>query len=173
MRLVLYLHLLTHCYVEMNPLQHPGARRKPILDVEKHPELGAASVDVSSRKEDEAPEQSQDITAPSQFGPWRTRFKKWNAKVESLAALEARGISRVLPEEKHTGGAAGYIQMFALWFGMEISVINLVLGFLGPQVFALGWVDCVCITIFANALAAAGPAYTATFGPRSGLRTSK
>ena len=61
--------------------------------------------------------------------------------------------------------------MFALWFGMEISVINLVLGFLGPQIFALGWVDCVSITIFANALAAAGLAHTATFGPRSGLRT--
>jgi hypothetical protein len=125
----------------MNPLQHPGVRQKSALDIEKHPELGGTVADLSPREDEKSPEQV------SQNSSWKSRLKKFNAKVESLAGLEARGISRVLPEEKHSGGAAGYIQMFALWFGMEISVINLVLGFLGPQVFALGWVDCMCITV--------------------------
>ena len=149
----------------MNPFQHPGARQKPILDTEKEQELHDAPVSVTS------PDDEQDVGQTARDGPTKSRLKSWNAKIEGFAGLEARGISRVLPEEKHAGGSAGYIQMFALWFGMEISVINLVLGFLGPQVFALGWVDCVCITIFANALAAAGPAYTATFGAQSGLRS--
>ena len=54
---------------------------------------------------------------------------------------------------------------------MNLCVISLVPGFLGPLVYNLGWTDCVYIAIFANALAACGPAYTATFGASSGLRT--
>jgi len=100
-----------------------------------------------------------------------SRLAAWNRKIESLAGLEARGISRVLPEEKHAGGAAGYVQMFAMWSGISLSAVNLVIGFLGPQVFQLGRIDCVCITIFANALGCCGPAYMATFGPRSGHRS--
>lgn len=65
----------------------------------------------------------------------------------------------------------GYLQMFTLWFSINVVVNNLAVGFLGPLVFNLGWVDCVCLVIFANALSACGAAYTGTFGPQSGNRT--
>lgn len=65
----------------------------------------------------------------------------------------------------------GYLQMFALWFSINVVATNLVVRFLGPLVFNLGWVGCVCIVIFANALSSCEPAYTATFGPQSGNRT--
>lgn len=77
----------------------------------------------------------------------------------------------MLPEEKHGVDAMGYIQMFTLWFSINVVVNNLAVGFLGPLVFDLGWVDCVCLVLFANALSACGTAYTGTFGPQSGNRT--
>lgn len=77
----------------------------------------------------------------------------------------------MLPEEKHDGASMGYLQMFTMWFSMNVVVNNLAVGLLGPLIFDLGWVDCVCVVIFANALSACGPAYISTFGPESGNRT--
>ena len=91
--------------------------------------------------------------------------------MEGLAGLEARGIKRVLPAEKHDGSQQGYLQMFALWSSINLVVINIVGGLLGPIVFELGWTDSVCIVIFANAASCCGAAYIATFAPESGNRT--
>ncbi|KAL9114630.1 MAG: hypothetical protein Q9227_001308 [Pyrenula ochraceoflavens] len=99
------------------------------------------------------------------------RLGRWNAAVEGLSGLEARGIKRVLPEEKHAGGIHRYMQIFALWGGMNLAALNITTGLLGPLVFELGWVDSVCIVIFANGLSACGAAYMATFGPESGNRS--
>lgn len=97
---------------------------------------------------------------------------RWNAKIENLAGLEVRGITRVLPEERHAvGGWPAYQHMFMLWFGMNLCALVVIPGFFGPLVFNLGWVDCVCIVIFASALGSCGPAYMATFGPVSGCRS--
>lgn len=102
---------------------------------------------------------------------FKTRLSQWNARIEGLAGLERRGIKRVLPEDKHSLGCKGYLQMFTLWFGMNLVASNLVTGLLGPLVFNLGWTDCVCCVIFANALSSCGASYTSTFGPQSGNRT--
>lgn len=91
--------------------------------------------------------------------------------MEGLAGLEARGIIRVLTEEKYDGGKRGFLQMLALWFTMNFLATSITTGLLGPLVFQLGWVDCVCIVIFANALSSCGASYTSTFGPESGNRT--
>lgn len=141
-----------------NPLKHPGARGKPILDLEKQDAGATVNVETAAELPDSPP------STP------RGTLARWNDAVESLAGLEARGISRVLPEEKHTGNAAGYIQMFALWYGMNLNVIFVVSGLLGPTIFHLGFVDCVCIVIFANVPGCAAGAYMATFGPESGHR---
>ena len=101
----------------------------------------------------------------------RGKLARWNEKVEGLSGLEARGITRVLPEDKHQGGLRSYTQMFLLWFSINLVANNIITGLLGPLIFGLGWVDSVCIVIFASALATAGPAYIATFGPESGNRT--
>ena len=69
------------------------------------------------------------------------RLARWNAKVEGLAGLEARGITRVLPEEKHDGGLKEYLQIFTPWFGMNLVGVNLVVRFFGPLIFSLDWVD--------------------------------
>ena len=153
-------------YIMSNPIKHPGAHQIPGNDVEKRGEL-KHSIDIATTSSLTYDEHDIPPT-PTLF---RGRLARWNDKIEGLAGLEARGIMRVLPEERHGGGLMGYLQMFMLWFGIDIVVLNLITGLLGPLVFQLGWVDCICIVIFANALSSCGPAYTATFGPQSGNRT--
>ena len=161
----------------MNSRSHPGAHHIPEHDVEKRGELQEISINVSTIGGDnggDTVKHSLNSSDRHDIPPTHVlkgRLARWNAKVEGLAGLEARGITRVLPEEKHGGGLKGYLQMFALWFSINLVAVNLVVGFLGPLVFSLGWVDCVCIVIFANALSSCGPSYTATFGPQSGNRT--
>lgn len=162
----------------MNSLRHSGALEMLENDVEKRGEFKDSSVNVStfdSKTPGDTTETSLSSSDEHDIPPTpvllKGRLARWNAFVEGLAGLEARGIKRVLPEEKHDGGLMGYLQMFVLWFGINLVAPNLVVGFLGPLVFNLGWVDCVCIVIFANALSSCGPAYMATFGPQSGNRT--
>lgn len=147
----------------MESLRHLDAHQKPEHDIEKWGEVKSAEINDADHTS------SDNNNSPSPA--LRGRLANWNAKVESFAGLEARGITRVLPEEKHGGGRRGYLQMLALWFSMNLVVLNIITGLLGPLVFQLGWVDSVCIVIFANALSACGPAYISTFGPEGGNRT--
>ena len=164
----------------MNPLHHPGTHQIPENDIEKRGEIKSAEINVDANTGSDAFSDPTNIASsfdssthhdipptPLLKGP----LANWNAKVESLAGLEARGITRVLPEEKHAGGRRDYLQMLALWFSINLVATNIITGLLGPLVFQLGWVDSVCIVIFANALSSCGPAYTSTFGPQSGNRT--
>lgn len=96
---------------------------------------------------------------------------RWKRAIESLKGFEARGISRVLPQEREVPSAKGYMQILLLWYGANITANNLVVGFLGPLLFDLGFLDCALIILFACWVGALGPSYVATFGPRSGLRT--
>ena len=61
--------------------------------------------------------------------------------------------------------------MFLLWFSINLVSLNIITGLLGPLLFELGWVDSVCIVVFATMISACGTAYTSTFGPLSGCRT--
>ena len=164
----------------MNPFKHPTVKQMPDHDLEK--EAGSkksTNVDVTANADSETSPAA--TNSPSLDGvlynsdPTPVLFKgklgEWNDKVEGLAGLEARGITRVLPEEKHGRGSRGHMQMFLLWFSINLVANNIITGFFGPLVFGLGWTDSICIVIFACALGSCGPAYTATFGPESGNRT--
>lgn len=96
---------------------------------------------------------------------------RWNRKIESLKGLEARGISRVLPHEREAPSAQGYMQIMLLWYGANVTANNLAVGFLGPLLFNLGFLDSALIVVFASWLGSVGPSYVATFGPLSGQRT--
>ena len=153
----------------MHPLEHPGVYEVPKTDLEQG-DQSKDSIDATSSEREIIGNGTASAVPPTPI-LLRGRLAKWNAKVEGLAGLEARGITRVLPEERHDLKTMGYVQMFGFWFGMNLVVENIVIGFLGPLVFKLGWKDSVCIVIFASALACCGPSYLGTFGAESGNRT--
>ena len=165
----------------MDSLKDSGAQAKmPDTDVEKWAESEQAkAINVTTKfgsdTSPDATNASLNSSSEHNIAPTPVLLKgklaEWNAKVEGLGGLEARGITRVLPEEKYDGGIRGYVQMFALWFSINMAATNIITGLFGPLFFQLGWVDSVCIVIFANGLSACGPSYTSTFGPQSGNRT--
>ncbi|KAI4198607.1 MAG: hypothetical protein LQ350_005198 [Teloschistes chrysophthalmus] len=159
----------------MNPLRHPGVRHTPKYDVEKQSQSAEKTVPNVSTSPTPINDPSLDSSGQHDIPPdpvlFTGRLAAWNFKVERLAGLEARGITRVLHEEKHGGGLHGHVQMFLLWFSINLCANNIITGLFGPLVFGLGWKDSICIAIFACALGSCGPAYTSTFGPESGNRT--
>ena len=155
--------------ITMNPLQPPGVYQVPEFDLEQGNDW-EKSIDATTSERDTI-RNIPPSTVPPTPVLLGGRLAKWNAKVESLAGLEARGITRVLPEERHGLKSMGYVHMFGLWFGMNLVVENIVIGLLGPLLFRLGWKDSVCIVIFANALSSCGPSYLGTFSAESGNRT--
>jgi len=103
--------------------------------------------------------------------PILSRLRRINNKIESLAGLEARGIKRVLPDERHESSTLGYCQMAFLWFSANISANNLAVGFLGPLLFDLGFVDSAMCAVFGSFLGCVFTAYMSIWGAQSGSRT--
>ncbi|KAF2138366.1 uncharacterized protein K452DRAFT_92629 [Aplosporella prunicola CBS 121167] len=85
--------------------------------------------------------------------------------------LEARGIERVEPHERHDLRALGYSQIGILWFSINLAANNVTLGMLGPAVYYLGFLDSCLCAVLGMLVGCLAVAYTATFGPRSGNRT--
>ena len=85
--------------------------------------------------------------------------------------LEARGIQRVLPSQRHTTQHLGIIQISVLWFSINLAANNTTLGMLGPTVFLLPFLDSCLCAVFGMLIGCLPVAYIATFGPRSGNRT--
>jgi len=100
-----------------------------------------------------------------------SRLKIWNARIESLANLEARGITRVLPEERQDASMWNYVQMALLWFSANISVNNLAVGLFGPLVYQLGFVDSAMCAVFGTLVGSVSTAYMSIWGAQSGNRT--
>ena len=112
----------------------------------------------------------QSVVSPMPV-PVPGRLARWNTRIEGLAGLEARGIARVPPEERHSGSFLGYAQMAMLWFSANVTANNLAIGLLGPLVFDLGFVDSVMMATFGALLGSAGAAYMSIWGAQSGNRT--
>ena len=134
-------------------------------------DIEEAAVDVAA-----SPKGSSVSSAPEQSGITNKKslgatLRKWNDKVESLAGLEARGITRVMPDERHSATVMGYLQMAFLWFSANITANNLALGFLGPLLFDLGFTDAVLISVFGALVGSLMTAYMSIWGAQSGNRT--
>ena len=84
--------------------------------------------------------------------------------------LEARGIERVLPLDRHDLRQLGYTQIAVLWFSINLAANNITLGMLGPAVYYLSFLDSCLCAVFGMLVGCLPAAYIATFGPRSGNR---
>ncbi|KAI4167900.1 MAG: hypothetical protein LQ343_006823 [Gyalolechia ehrenbergii] len=143
-----------------HPAVHVPADRKS-QDIEK-----SAGIDVSSTSTS-----TENVSGPVAPIPVPPKLSKWNQKIESLSGLEARGITRVLPEERHEASLLGYIQMALLWFSANVSANNLAVGMLGPLLFNLGFLDSAMCSVFGILVGASATAYMSIWGAQSGNRT--
>jgi hypothetical protein len=60
---------------------------------------------------------------------WRGRLKAFEQTLVGYN-LEARGIQRVLPEDRHTTQHLGFLQICLLWVSINLTANNLTLGML-------------------------------------------
>jgi len=94
-----------------------------------------------------------------------------NEAIEGLTGFEARGITRVLPEERQPPSRASDLQVAILWFSANISANNMAVGLFGPLVFNLGFLDSAMCAVFGGLLGSMSTSYMSIWGPVSGNRT--
>ena len=136
-----------------------------VLDLEKNVEASQST--ISSNPSEKGAISHEVLPIPAV----PNKLRILNDKIEGLAGLEARGITRVLPEERHGISALRYAQMAILWWSANISANNLAVGLLGPLLFGLGFVDSVMLVIFGCMIGSAVVGYMSTWGAQSGNRT--
>ncbi|KAK5216042.1 Vitamin B6 transporter [Exophiala xenobiotica] len=108
----------------------------------------------------------EDLPPPTNFA------QRWAFKLERLAGVEARGIERVPEAIRAQHATLGdYAQMGVIWFSANVTMNNVIIGFLGPLLFEVGLKDAMILSAFGAYVGAAGPGYISSFGPLSGNRT--
>ncbi|GAB7347379.1 hypothetical protein MBLNU459_g4309t2 [Dothideomycetes sp. NU459] len=108
---------------------------------------------------------------PSGFVPKMKHYLRAFERTMAYYNLEARGIQRVMPAERHSLRNLGYTQIGVLWFSINLAANNITLGMLGPVVYTLSFLDCALCAVFGILAGCLPVAYIATFGPRSGHRS--
>lgn len=142
--------------------------RQRCEDVEKslHPETSHTPVSPTTGEEEEEEE--------TPLGPAGNSVTTWFKSFERTLLrcnIEARGIQRVPPEDRHDLSRHGVTQILLIWISINLEAVVIALGFLGPVVYYLPFLDSCLLAVFGSILGAAPAAYIATFGPRSGNRT--
>ncbi|KAI2464842.1 permease for cytosine/purines, uracil, thiamine, allantoin-domain-containing protein [Annulohypoxylon bovei var. microspora] len=84
----------------------------------------------------------------------------------SASPVEERGVLPVALEDRT---ATNYFSYFWIWASMNINLLPITFGLLGPS-YGLGLRDCALVIIFFCLLTGAIPAYLGTLGPKTGLR---
>jgi Permease for cytosine/purines, uracil, thiamine, allantoin len=137
-------------------------------DLEKQ----AIQVGAGSTSDKEGVIVANDTAVPSApHVPVPSKLRALNNRIEGLDGLEARGIARVPPEERHDISPLRYAQVAVIWYSANISANNLAVGLLGPLVFHLGFVDSVMMAVWGCLLGSMITAYMSIWGAQSGNRT--
>ncbi|KAK4159542.1 vitamin B6 transporter TPN1 [Cladorrhinum sp. PSN259] len=109
--------------------------------------------------------------APSSEKAPLSRLRALDARIKNLSGFEARGITRVPPEERITPSTWDTISITLLWFSANVSVNSLAVSLVGPLLLGLGFLDSALCAFFGVSLGCVTTAYMATWGPQSGCRT--
>ena len=134
-----------------------------VPDAEKH------IAEVSREAQPRTPADSEE-TLYARPGPAQRYFKSFERTLIRYN-IELRGIQRVLPENRHDMSRIDFTQICLFWISINLEVIMVTLGMLGPAVYSLPFADCSLLGVFGALTGALPVAYIATFGPRSGNRT--
>lgn len=118
----------------------------------------------------ELPLHNQDAKDGTFVAKWQQVWKSFERQLIAYN-LEARGIQRVEPDERHDMRLLGYSQVAIMWFSVNLAANNITLGMLGPAVFGLGFTDSCLLGVFGALVGCLVVSYISTFGPKSGNRT--
>ena len=110
------------------------------------------------------------LSPPSSFAGKIGRYTKLIEQRLVQYNLEARGIQRVEPHETHNLSWKRHMQVFLLWFSINLAAVNITLGMLAPTVYALSFKDAALCAVFGSLTGSLPVAYIATWGPVSGNR---
>jgi purine-cytosine permease-like protein len=94
------------------------------------------------------------------------RIEKW----EGRFGVEARGLQRVPIDGRIQTTTLSTLQVALTWCSINLGASNMLVGLLGPHVFALSFRDSALLCLFGNLLGTLGPAYISTYA-LSGNRT--
>ncbi|KAI1371590.1 permease for cytosine/purines, uracil, thiamine, allantoin-domain-containing protein [Hypoxylon crocopeplum] len=108
----------------------------------------------------------QSDVGESKSRTWMRSTRKFLARVISAGPVEERGVMPIALEDRT---ATNYTSYFWIWVGMNINLLSITFGMLGPT-YGLGLRDCSLVILFFCLLTAAIPAYLGTLGPKTGLR---
>lgn len=100
-----------------------------------------------------------------------SKARELNEKFERFTGLESRGIGRVPTSEREQLTSSSYLQIMLLWISADMTANPVTLAMLGPLVFELSFTDAALCAVGGTLVGCLGPAYTSTWGPRSGNRT--
>lgn len=98
-------------------------------------------------------------------------WSKWNARIESLAGFEARGLERVAEGERLAPSWKNYLEILLLWLSSNMTIICTLAAVTGPTIFQLGFKDSTLCVVFGTLLGATSTAYMSTWGAATGART--
>ena len=138
-------------------------------DTQHFDEKGIPQLSATSSQNDHpvsAAERGVASTLPVPF-----KLRQINSRIENLAGFEARGISRVLPQERQAPSAASDVQLAIMWYSANISLNNLAIAMLGPLAYQLGFLDSIMCAVLGAFVGSLTTAYMSIWGPQSGNRT--
>ncbi|KAI1385149.1 permease for cytosine/purines, uracil, thiamine, allantoin-domain-containing protein [Hypoxylon trugodes] len=97
---------------------------------------------------------------------WTKTIRKILSDFISAGPVEERGVMPVALEDRT---ATNYSSYFSIWACMNINLLPITFGLLGPA-YGLGLRDSSLVILFFCLLTAAIPTYLGTLGPKTGLR---
>jgi hypothetical protein len=139
--------------------------------------------DVEAGGEKEVPSRlsKEDANGFTQAHPVPTREPKFVSTLSTYVKrfetylvaynLEARGIKRVGENERIGLGWKAYLQIFVLWFSINLAANNITLGMLGPSVFEMCFRDSALTGVLGCLAGSIPTAWIAIWGPISGNRS--
>ncbi|KAF4120910.1 Purine-cytosine permease or related protein [Geosmithia morbida] len=84
-----------------------------------------------------------------------------------MGRVEAKGIEPLPAQERKS---TRFWNIFTIWCSMNMNILGVLFGLLGPSTYGLGLRDSSLVILFFSFLSSVAPAYLATFGPKTGMR---
>ncbi|KAK2678014.1 hypothetical protein RAB80_006754 [Fusarium oxysporum f. sp. vasinfectum] len=88
-------------------------------------------------------------------------------KALRMGRVEEKGIQPIPLEERTV---TRFYNIFTIWASINSNILGITFGMLGPLVYGLSLRDSALIILFFCLFSTIGPAYLATFGPKTGMR---